>query len=135
MSRMNKIREEQEVRKQTREEKHTGRNFLSILFSGEWIGRERAIEILPYFLFLALLALVYISDRHYAEDVARDINKGATELKELRWEYITAKAELMHLSQQTEVADRAKDLELMESVVPPVKIKVSREMLDSLLDR
>lgn len=93
------------------------------------------MEILPYFLFLALLALVYISDRHYAEDVARDINKGAKELKELRWEYITAKAELMHLSQQTEVAERARELHLAESVVPPVKIRVSREMLDSLLDR
>ncbi|HYH55121.1 MAG TPA: FtsL-like putative cell division protein, partial [Anseongella sp.] len=105
------------------------------LFSGEWTSRERALEILPYFLFLALLALVYISDRHYAEDVARDINKGATELKELRWEYITAKAELMYLSQQTEVASRAEELGLKESVVPPVKIKVSREMLDSLSDR
>lgn len=124
---MNKIREEKELRKQSREEKRPGRNFLTILFSGEWISRERAMEILPFFLFLALLALVYISDRHYAEDVARDINKGATELKELRWEYITAKAELMHLSQQSEVAERAAELGLKESVAPPVKIKVIEE--------
>lgn len=124
---MNKIREEKELRKESREEKRPGRNFLTILFSGEWISRERAMEILPFFLFLALLALVYISDRHYAEDVARDINKGATELKELRWEYITAKAELMHLSQQSEVAERAAELGLKESVAPPVKIKVIEE--------
>src|SRR3546814_12968531 len=113
---MNKVREEKETVKQAREENRPGRNFLTILFSGEWISRERALEILPFLLFLALLALIYISDRHYAEDVARDINKGATELKELRWEYITAKAELMHLSQQSQVAERAAELGLQESV-------------------
>ncbi|HEY9562089.1 MAG TPA: FtsL-like putative cell division protein [Anseongella sp.] len=127
---MNKVREEKETVKQAREENRPGRNFLTILFSGEWISRERALEILPFLLFLALLALIYISDRHYAEDVARDINKGATELKELRWEYITAKAELMHLSQQSQVAERAAELGLQESVIPPVKIKVSDEDKD-----
>lgn len=132
---MNQVREETKAKQQTREEKRLGRNFLTILFSGEWVSRERAMEVLPFFLFLALLALVYISDRHYAEDVARDINKGAAELKEMRWEYITAKAELMHLSQQSEVAERAKELALKESVTPPVKIKVSKELLDSILNR
>src|SRR3546814_21123433 len=88
---MNKVREEKETVKQAREENRPGRNFLTILFSGEWISRERALEILPFLLFLALLALIYISDRHYADDVARDKNKGATELKELRGEYITDK--------------------------------------------
>lgn len=131
---MNKLREE-EPRKVPKEERRIGRNFITILFSGEWVAKERAIEILPYFLFLALLALIYIADRHYAEDMARDINKGGTELKELRWEYITAKAELMHLSQQTEVAERAAGLGLKESVVPPVKIRVTPERLDSILHR
>jgi len=128
---MNKVREEKETGKTAREEKRPGRNFLTILFSGEWISRERALEILPFLLFLALLALVYISDRHYAENVARDIHEGATELKELRWEYITAKAELMHLSQQSQVAERAAELGLQESVTPPVKIKVSEEDEDT----
>lgn len=132
---MNKVREEKEARQQTREDKRFGRNFFTILLSGEWVRRERAMEILPFFLFLALLALIYISDRHFAEDMARDINKGGTELKELRWEYITAKAELMHLSQQSEVAERASELALKESVTPPVKIKVSKELLDSILKR
>jgi len=132
---MNKVRDERKAAPRPKEDQRMGRNFITILFSGEWVSRERAMEWLPYFLFLALLALIYISDRHYAGDMARDIDKGAAELKEMRWEYITAKAELMQLSQQSEVAKRAQVLELQESVTPPVKIKVSKELLDSIMNR
>lgn len=129
---MNRPRKEAKPKQASRKERRFGRNFLTLLFSGEWVSRERAIEFLPFFLFLALLALIYISDRHYAEDMARDINEGTAQLKELRWEYITAKAELMHLSQQSEVAERAAELALQESVTPPVKIRVSQALLDSI---
>ena len=52
------------------------------------------------------------------------INKNK-ELKELKWEHLTAKSILMSKSKQSEVAKITKTFGLNEAVVPPTKIVVS----------
>ncbi len=127
---MNKIREhietEQEVIsiKETTKEKSSGRNFFSLLLWSEWINKDSAANALPFVLFLTFLAMFYIGNRHYAERNVREIEKLNKELKELRWEYMTTKAQLMYRSKQTEVAKQAGLFGLKESTVPPKKIIV-----------
>lgn len=130
---MNRLREHEKVKQDEPRLKRPGRNFFTILFSGEWVAREKAVEILPFVFFVAFLAMIYIADRQYAEGVARAIHHSEKELKELRWEYITAKAELMHLSKQTEVAEKAAAIGLQESVVPPVKIILTEEDTEKII--
>lgn len=108
------------------EETMPSRGFFSLLFSGDMLTREAAIRALPYFMFLAAIAMFYISNRHHAEKNVREIDRGTKELKELRWEYMTAKAELMHKSKQTEVAKKVEHIGLKESTVPPKKIVVKK---------
>lgn len=74
---------------------------------------------LPFFLFLAALAIVYIANGHYADNTVRNINKVNRDLKELQFEYKTLKSEVMFRSKQSELAKAVEPLGLKELTVPP----------------
>jgi cell division protein FtsL len=78
------------------------------------------VKNIPFFLFLAVLAVVYIYNGHYADKTVRNINKVSNELKELQYEYKTLKSEVMFRSKQSELAKAVAPLGLKELVVPPV---------------
>ena len=84
------------------------------LFGYRWI-----VKNLPFFLFLSVLAIVYIYNGHYADNTVRSINKVNRELKELQYEYKTLKSEVMFRSKQSELAKAVQPLGLKELTVPP----------------
>lgn len=84
------------------------------MFSYRWI-----VMNVPFFLFLAVLAVVYIYNGHYADKTVRNINRVSNELKELQYEYKTLKSEVMFRSKQSELAKAVAPLGLKELVVPP----------------
>jgi hypothetical protein len=79
---------------------------------------------LPYIIFLAILAIIYIGNRYHAEKLVRRSGELQAELKELRAEAVTVSAELMHLSRQSEVLKllRNNNMDLVESLDPPRRI-------------
>jgi hypothetical protein len=77
------------------------------------------VKNLPFFLFLAALAIVYIANGHYADNTVRNINKVNRDLKELQFEYKTLKSEVMFRSKQSELAKAVEPLGLKELTVPP----------------
>jgi hypothetical protein len=97
---------------------------LSSVFSGTFLTNEKTLKHLPFMMFLALAAVLYIANGYYADDKIREVNRVSNQLKELRSEYISTKSELMFASKQSEVARSAEALGLKEPVVPPIKIKV-----------
>lgn len=56
-----------------------------------------------YILFLGFLMLIYIANAHLAEKAVRDIQRTETEIKQLKWEYITIKSETMYKSMQSQL--------------------------------
>src|SRR3984893_2734363 len=78
------------------------------------------VKNVPFFLFLALLAVIYIYNGHYADKVVRDIGKTSNELKELQYEYKTLKSEVMFRSKQSELARAVEPFGLKELTVPPL---------------
>ena len=92
------------------------------LFSYRWI-----VKNVPYFLFLSVLAVVYIYNGHYADKTIRNINSVSRELKELQYEYKTLKSEVMFRSKQSELAKAVADQGLKELTVPPYVLKDSLE--------
>jgi hypothetical protein len=84
------------------------------VFSYRWI-----VKNVPFFLFLAALAVVYIYNGHDADKTIRNINKVSNELKELQYEYKTLKSEVMFRSKQSELAKAVAPLGLKELIVPP----------------
>jgi cell division protein FtsB len=104
--RLEKMSEEREISRRKRQRRR--------LFGYRWI-----VKNIPFFLFLAVLAIIYIYNGHYADNTVRSINKVNRELKELQYEYKTLKSEVMFRSKQSELAKAVQPLGLKELVVPP----------------
>ncbi|MBL7919524.1 MAG: hypothetical protein JNJ40_04370 [Bacteroidia bacterium] len=102
---------------------------LSAVFSGTFLTNDKTLKHLPFIIFLAFIAILYIANGYYADDKIREVNKISNQLKELRSEYISTKSDLMFASKQSEVAKSAEKLGLKEPVVPPTKIKVDSTQL------
>ena len=83
------------------------------------------VKNIPFFLFLAVLAVVYIYNGHYADKTVRNINRTSNELKELQYEYKTLKSEVMFRSKQSELAKAVAPLGLKELTAPPIVLKDS----------
>jgi Bacteriodetes cell division protein (FtsL-like) len=79
---------------------------------------------LHYVFFMFLLAMIYIANNHMAQKLVTDINHKAKELKELRWDYLTIKSDLMYQSKLTEVLPKANEIGLKELNEPPYKINL-----------
>src|ERR1700730_3376772 len=92
------------------------------IFSYQWI-----VKNVPFFLFLSVLALIYIYNGHFADKTVRNINKVSNEVKELQYEYKTLKSEVMFRSKQSELAKAVSPLGLKELTQPPVILRDSVE--------
>ena len=82
---------------------------------------------LPFFLFLAFLAVLYIYNGHYADKTIRNINRTAKEVKELQWEYKQVKSEVMFQSKQSELVKAVEPLGLKELTEAPVVLVSEQE--------
>ncbi|GGG96763.1 MULTISPECIES: FtsL-like putative cell division protein [Pedobacter] len=111
----------------TAEEKMDSNSFISKLFNDGLVSKEAATDALPYLCFLAFLGMVYIANSHFAVNNVRRIDKLNKEVKELRWEYKSLKADLMFKSKLTEVAKKVDTLGIKELIEPPKKIIVKSD--------
>lgn len=95
------------------------------IINGNVLNKENVSGQIPYVLFLAFLAIIYIGNRYRYEKLVRDGQNMQLEVRNLRAESITVASQLMFISKQSQVARlvKEKDLGLEESVVPPKKIK------------
>lgn len=109
-------------------QKRTRRPLHNIL-GGGYLSKESVLRNLPYVIFVAIIALVYISNNFYAEKTSREIEKTKRELKELRYKYVITKAALMYKSKLSEISAKAGKIGLKESTVPPYKIFYSSDTL------
>jgi H+/gluconate symporter-like permease len=82
---------------------------------------------LPLVLFIALLGVLHVANSHTAENKIRRMNSLDQDVKELRWMYMTTKAELMFKSKQSEVAKMVEKMGLKELSKPPYKIEVDKD--------
>ena len=103
-------------------------NFINTFFSQRKVSTYLVARNLPFIAFLAFLGLLYISNRHLAENTVRRIDRLGREVKELSWDYKSLNAEQMKLTTQTEIAKRADTLGLKERTAPPIKLEIVKEL-------
>ncbi|MBC8344033.1 MAG: hypothetical protein H8E61_08640 [Bacteroidetes bacterium] len=102
-------------------------NKLSRLFDFDFsITKERIPNILPFVLFISLLIILYIGNKYYSEKSYLEENRLRNELKELRAESLTTKAELVNKTKESEVAKIVEKIGLEEVKEPPKKIIVEK---------
>jgi hypothetical protein len=88
-----------------------------------WLNYQSIVKQIPFLLFLALLAVIYIYNGHYADNTIRKINRTAKEVKELQYEYKTVKSEVMFRSKQSELAKAVEPLGLKQLTASPAVLK------------
>ena len=84
------------------------------------LNYQSIVRQMPFFLFLAFLAVIYIYNGHYADKTIRDISKTAREVKELQYEYKTVKGAELFQSKQSELLQVVQPLGLKEMTQAPV---------------
>jgi len=123
-----KDKKSKKIKAKTKKEKRNRINiaqtFGSIL-DGSFLTREKVIQLLPFAMYIVLLAMVYISNQYAALRSVKDIENTTKELKDLRNEHISTKSELMYQSKISEVAKRLENKGIKESLIPPKKIYVN----------
>lgn len=92
------------------------------------LNYQSVVQQIPFFLFLSLLAVIYIYNGHQADNLARDITKMERELKELQYEYKTVKGDVLFRSKQSELVKAVAPLGLKELTAPPVILTDSTNM-------
>lgn len=88
-----------------------------------WLNYQSIVRQLPFFLFLTLLAVIYIYNGHYADKTIRSISKTAREVQELQYEYTTLKSKIMFQSKPSELAKAVEPAGLKEAESAPVVLK------------
>lgn len=82
-----------------------------------WLVRN-----IPFYFFLAALAVAYIANGHYADKIVRKINKTEKNLKEMEYEYKTVKRDVTFRSKESELSKAVEPLGLYPLVTPPIRI-------------
>jgi hypothetical protein len=85
-----------------------------------WLNYQSIVKQMPFFLFLALLAVVYIYNGHNADRLNREIARTTKELKELQYEYKTVKGDVLFRSKQSELVKAVVPLGLKELDAAPI---------------
>lgn len=94
------------------------KSVLQKMVNYKWI-----VQKLPFILFLAFLAVLYIANGHWADNTIRDINKTAKEVKDLQYEYKSLKSEEMFKSRESQITEAATPLGLKIPVDKPMELK------------
>lgn len=107
--------------KTTQQEEVTSRAFdWKRLFNYKWV-----VKNIPFFLFLAFLAVLYIYNGHLADKLTRKIGATEKHIKELQYEYKTVKSEVIFRSKASELVRAVEPLGLKEMTEAPVVLTPS----------
>ena len=101
---------------------------VSTVVSGRFLISEQTLKHFPFLFFLAFMGLIYIANGYYAQSKDRELDTLNTQIKDLNTQYQIAKAKLMYLSKESEVAKASTTLGLKESVTPPDKIVIDNRI-------
>ena len=78
------------------------------------------VRNVPFFLFLAAVAVMYIFNGHYSDKLVREITRSEKNIKELQYEYKTVQSEVIFRSKASELVKAVEPLGLRELTSAPV---------------
>jgi len=120
-----------ENRVKNRKDEPTGRGPFALL--NRWLRLDGVFEeglparFMPYALFITVMGIIYIGNRHYSDRMIRRIDNMEAEVEDLRADFTTLKADYMYASKQSEVARKVSKMGLQETRIPPYKIVINED--------
>lgn len=88
-----------------------------IVISQQWL-----VKNVSFFLFLSVLAIIYIYNGHHAEKTIKNMNRTTKELKDLQYEFKMIRSEWMFKTKQSEVVKTVAATGIKEILEPPVNL-------------
>jgi len=89
-----------------------------------YINYTWIVKHFAFLMFLALLAVIYIANGHWADNTIRDINVTAKQVKDMEYEYKNLKSIEMFRTRESEVTPAAAALGLKPPAEQPVKLEI-----------
>ena len=86
----------------------------------KWLYHRWIVKNIPFFLFAAMLTVLYIANGHYADKNIRKINATSKKLKEMEYEFKTIKRDVIFRSKESELVKAVEPLGLKELIAPPM---------------
>lgn len=99
-------------------------DLLDLFGLGDLLNYTHVIKKVAFISFLVGIGVFHIFNSHKAVRLVRDQNALENEIKELRWEQISIKSDLMKRSMQSDIEQSIQDLGLKRLKTPPYKIVV-----------
>ena len=90
-------------------------------------NQQSLVKNIPFFLYLACLAILYIYNGHRVEKSIKDIAKISKVLKEYQFEFKMLRSEWMLSTKQSEVVKTAAPFGLIETDMPPVNLDLKNK--------
>ena len=87
-----------------------------------WMYNRWIVKNIPFYFFIAAMAIIYIANGHYADKTMRKINDTEKDLKEMEYEFKTVKQEVIFRSKESELAKAVEPLGLKPLMAPPLRI-------------
>ncbi len=84
------------------------------------LSHKWVVKNIPFFLFLTLLAVLYIYNGHFTDKLILKISTSEKHIKELEYEYKTIKSEVIFRSKASELIKAVEPLGLKELTAPPI---------------
>ncbi len=100
-------------------------SFYREILGGDILTKEVVLKQMPFIMLVFLLVVVYIYNNNLAEKNIMKIERTKKELIELRYEYISSKADMMDSLKQSMVQKKLEALEIKEPSNPPHKIYIN----------
>ncbi len=85
----------------------------------QWLNYPSLVRQLPFILYLTAFGVLYIYNGHWANKTIRNTQIAEKEIRELQYEYVTAKGELLAISKPSEVSKAVAPLGLKELTGSP----------------
>ena len=86
------------------------------------VSYSAIVSNVPYLSFVVVLCVVYIGANKRAVDTQRELNRLNDTLKELRWEYMDAKSQMMNAQMEIEIIKNGADIGLKPMLTPAFRI-------------
>ncbi len=112
---------------QDTEQKQKNKSSFKLSLNYGWI-----VKHLPFLLFLALLAIIYIANGHWADKTIRNINTTAKEVKDLEYEYKSLKSREMFKSRESQIIQAAAPLGLKTLKERPMHVIITGDSSKNL---
>ena len=93
-----------------------------------YFSYENVINNIPFFMFLAAIAIFYIFNGHKADKLIKNISSTEKNIKELEYEYKTIKSELIFRSKASELVHVVQPMGLIGSDKPPIFLSDSVDL-------